>query len=246
MKKILEIKNLCVSRQKKEILKGVTLTIDAGEIHSIMGPNGSGKSTLALTLMGHPACKVTGGSMLFDGQNLTQIPVHERSQAGIFLAFQNPFEVEGVSLREFLYQSYKAKFQADQKPSVITFETLLVEKLKLLYIKPEFVERHLNVGFSGGEKKRAEILQLALLQPKLAILDEIDSGLDIDALKIVCNCLTTLKKDNPTMALIIITHYPRILHYLTPSVIHVMKDGSIIQSGTKELAAKIEADGYKL
>ncbi|MBU1007830.1 Fe-S cluster assembly ATPase SufC [Candidatus Dependentiae bacterium] len=243
MQKLLSINNLHVSIKESEILKGVSLEIASGEIHAIMGPNGSGKSTLALTLMGHPRYAINNGLINFDGKNLLALPVEKRGLSGIFLAFQTPFEIEGISLREFLYQIYLAKHPGS---GVTEFETLLIEKLKILNLKPKFVERHLNVGFSGGEKKQAEILQLAILQPKLAILDEIDSGLDVDALKTVCSCINKIKATNPNLTLIIITHYPRILSYLVPDVVHIMQNGTIVQSGTKELAQEIERGGYSL
>lgn len=242
MQKLLKIQNLHVSVKESKILNGVSIEIAPGQIHAIMGPNGSGKSSLALTLMGHPNYTVTDGSLVFDNQDLTKLPVEKRAQSGLFLAFQMPFEIEGISLREFLYQVHHT---IHPNASVSDFEIKLIEKLKLLNIKPAFVERHLNVGFSGGEKKLAEILQLAMIQPKLAILDEIDSGLDVDALKTVCSCLNKIKAGNPNLTLLIITHYPRILHHLPPDVVHIMQNGTITQSGTKELAEKIEREGYE-
>ncbi|MCK4517337.1 Fe-S cluster assembly ATPase SufC [Candidatus Babeliales bacterium] len=238
----LDIKNLSVTIDKTEILKDLTLAMPKGETHAIMGPNGSGKSTLALTLMGHPKFKITGGSIIFENEDLTKLPVYKRAQAGIFLAFQHPYEIEGVTLRQFLYQAYQAKYK---NAGVREFEKKLVDACKLLNLKPAFVEREINVGLSGGEKKQAETLQLAVLQPKLAILDEIDSGLDIDALKRVCNGINAVKKENPEMTLLVITHYPRILHYLEPHAVHVMREGAIVQSGTKELALELEARGYE-
>lgn len=246
---MLEIKNLKVAisndknSEKKEILHNLSLPIHDGEVHAIMGPNGSGKSSLTLTIMGHPRFEVQSGEILFDGKDVISLPVHERARLGIFLAFQTPYEIEGVTLRDFLYQAYKAQPKNADK-SMSDFESILVDKIRLLGMKPEFVERSLNVGFSGGEKKRAEILQMAVLNPKLVILDEIDSGLDIDALKVICDGILEIKKSNPKMALIIITHYPRILRYLVPNKVHILAHGSIVQSGSKELADRIEAEGY--
>lgn len=245
MEPTLQINNLHVSIKDLTILNGINLTLPTGETHVIMGQNGSGKSTLATTLAGHPAYSITQGSISFNGEDLAKLAIHERAQKGLFLAFQYPLEIEGVSLREFLYQAYQAKQKALKKnANVAEFETLLITQLKNLKMKPAFVERQLNVGFSGGEKKQAEILQLAILQPKLAILDEIDSGLDVDALKKVCACINAIKETNTSLTLLIITHYPRILHYLTPDVVHIMDKGKMVKSGTKDLAHEIEAEGY--
>jgi len=244
MKNLLSIKNLHVSADKTEILKGIDLSLQNSQIHAIMGPNGSGKSTLSKTIVGHPHFTITEGSMFFAGLDLQKLSIPERAHAGIFLAFQNPLEIEGVSIREFLYQAYQAKFHDANRDTMVDFETALEDSLDLLLIDPEFLDRSINLGFSGGEKKRAEMLQLTLLRPKLAILDEIDSGLDVDALKIVCRGVTTIREENPDMAVLIITHYPRILNYLVPDAVHIMSDGKITQSGTKELAQKIEQEGY--
>lgn len=244
MKKLLFIQNLGVAlTDDQQILDNLSLEIAQGEVHALMGPNGSGKSTLAFTLMGHPRYRVTGGSLKLSGQDLTKLSPDERARAGIFLAFQSPLEIEGVSLKELLYQAYQARFP---QSSLEDFETNLVQKIRLLKIKPSLVERSVNSGLSGGEKKQAEMLQLALLQPKLAILDEIDSGLDIDSLKNVCACLNAIREENPELSLLVITHYPRILHYLVPNAVHVMSHGKIVQSGTKELAEEIEREGYSL
>jgi len=238
--------NVCVKDSKTEdskILNNFDLSVKKGEIHAIMGRNGSGKSTLALTLMGHPKYKITNGSIEFFGQDLIKMSIQQRSKAGIFLAFQNPIEIEGVSLREFLYQIY---VDLNKNSGIEEFEKLLVQNMKLLEIKPEFVERSINFGLSGGEKKKAEILQLSILKPKLIILDEIDSGLDVDALKIICNGISKIKEQNREIAILIITHYPRILNYLEPDFVHVMEDGRIKKSGTKQLAQEIEKSGYDL
>ena len=238
MDNLLSIKNLYVKAGDTEILKGLTLEIPAGQVHAIMGPNGSGKSTLSLTLMGHPAYKITDGSVTFQNKNLLTLSTAERSAAGLFLSFQSPPEIEGVSLREFLYQACSM--------NVLSFEKKLVEKIKLLNLPPSFVEKSVNHKLSGGEKKKSEMLQIAMLEPKLIILDEIDSGLDIDALKIVCNGLNAIIKQNPNTTVLIITHYPRILHHISPNAVHVMHDGKIVKSGTMELANEIEKEGYSL
>jgi Fe-S cluster assembly ATP-binding protein len=241
----LSIKNLKVDVEDKKILNGINLEIKKGETHAIMGPNGSGKSTLAFSLMGHPKYKIIEGEVLFNGKNLLELSVHERAQAGVFLAFQYPHEIEGLSLRDFLWQSYSALHAGTEKQlSVQEFQKHLQEKMELLKIKPEFVDSHLNVGFSGGEKKRAEVLQLAVLEPKVVVLDEIDSGLDIDSLKIVCDGINIVKKNNPDIIFIIITHYPRILNYLIPDVVHVMQKGVIVKSGDIQLANELEKEGY--
>ena len=237
MENILTIKNLKASVKETKILSGIDLSVKHGEIHAIMGPNGSGKSSLALSVMGHPKYKITDGSIAFENKDVTSTPVHKRAQAGIFLAFQTPYEIEGVTLKEFLYQICSSR-------SGENFEQSLEKNLKLLNIKPEMLNRSLNVGFSGGEKKQIETLQIAMLKPKLIILDEIDSGLDVDALKIICNTLKKLKEKNQNTSILVITHYPRILHHLEPDFVHIMKDGAIVQSGTKELAYKIEREGY--
>ena len=243
--KILSIQNLHVSVDEKQVLNGINLEINSGETHAIMGPNGSGKSTLAFTLLGHPKYIVTDGLISFDNKRLLEMPVYKRAQAGLFLAFQYPHEIEGISLRDFLRQSYNAMYaNTDKKLSVADFQKHLKIQMELLKIKSEFVDRSLNVGFSGGEKKRAETLQLAVLQPKLIILDEIDSGLDIDSLKIVCDGINEVKKHNSDMSLIVITHYPRILQYLHPDYVHVLQNGKIIRSGDKTLAETLDQEGY--
>lgn len=246
MSLLLAIKNLKVSVDEKEVLKGVELTINTGEVHALMGPNGSGKSTLANTLMGHPRYAVHAGSVTFDGKDVLAMPVHERAKAGIFLAFQYPYEIEGVPLKDFIRQAYNALYGGTERQlGLKAFRQLLEDKMALLKIKPDVIERAVNVGFSGGEKKRAEMLQLAVLRPRLVILDEIDSGLDVDALKIVCECLNAIKQDNPDMAIILVTHYQRILHYITPDFVHIMESGMITLSGDKHLAERIEQAGYE-
>lgn len=241
---MLKIKNLKAAIDKKAILKGVNLTVAPGEIHAIMGPNGAGKSTFARVLAGHPAYEVTEGEALLKGKNLLEMEPDERSHEGLFMSFQYPVEIPGVSNLEFLRAAYNAKQKANQRPeiSLQDFETLLDEKMAAMEVKREFKERNLNEGFSGGEKKRNEILQMAVLAPYIAILDETDSGLDIDAMRIVA--CTVKKLMNKEMGLILITHYQRLLDYIRPNVVHVMVDGKIVQSGGPELALKLENEGY--
>lgn len=242
---LLNIADLTVNVDDKNILKGVTLDIKPGQIHAIMGPNGSGKSTLAYTLMGHPKYEVTGGSATFNGQNLFEMPVDVRAKGGMFLAFQYPFEIAGVPFKDFLRQSYNAWYAGTEKQiGMKAFNQLVQHKMEILKMKPEFVDRMVNVGFSGGEKKRAEVLQLAVLQPKLAILDEIDSGLDVDALRSVCEGLNAVKADDPSVSFLIVTHYQRILDYIKPDFVHIMQDGRIVKSGGPELAQEVDASGY--
>jgi Fe-S cluster assembly ATP-binding protein len=241
MKLILSINNLHASVGNKEILKGVSFSINEGETHAIMGPNGSGKSSLALTLAGHPNYKITSGSLTFKNNDLSALSVSDRAKHGLFLAFQDPAEIEGVALKDLLYNAYFSKYP---NASLNDFEKILSEKMDLLHLKPDFVQRSVNYKLSGGEKKQSEMLQIATLEPSLVILDEIDSGLDIDALKRVCNCLNAIKKSAPATSILLITHYPRILHYIEPHFVHIMKNGTIIKSGTKELSEKIEKEGY--
>lgn len=241
MKPILSINNLYVSVNDKEILKGISLSINEGETHALMGPNGSGKSSFALTLMGHPNYKITSGTILFKNKDLISLSVSDRAKSGLFLSFQDPAEIEGVSLRDLLYQAYCSKFP---NTPFQEFEKKLSQKMTLLHLKPEFLDRSVNYKLSGGEKKQSEMLQIALLEPKLAILDEIDSGLDIDALKRVCNCVNAIKNSSQETSLLLITHYPRILQHIEPNFVHILKDGNIIKSGNKELSEKIEAEGY--
>jgi Fe-S cluster assembly ATP-binding protein len=242
---MLEIRDLHASAGDKEILKGISLSVKPGEIHAIMGPNGSGKSTLAQVLAGHPAFAVTEGKVLFDGRDLLELQPEERAQAGLFLAFQYPVELPGITNAYFLRAAYneirKAKGQEEVDP--MDFLDLLEEKLKVVDWGPEIMQRAVNAGFSGGEKKRNEILQLAVLDPKLAILDETDSGLDIDALRTVAEGINQLRRaDN---AFIVITHYQRLLNYIVPDFVHVLSDGKVVMSGGKDLALELEAKGYE-
>lgn len=241
---ILSVKNLTANIDETPILKGFNLEIKAGEIHAIMGQNGSGKSTFSKVLAGHPAYEVTGGEVTFLGQNLLELEPNERALAGIFLAFQYPLEIPGVSNLDFLRAAYNAKQKSKglEELDVFDFDDLIQEKLDVVKMKPEFLERSLNEGFSGGEKKRNEILQMALLEPRLAILDETDSGLDIDALRIVANGVNQLA--NETNSMLVITHYQRLLNYIVPDYVHVVADGRIIKTGTKELALELEEKGY--
>ena len=243
-KTILEVSGLRAAVDGVEILKGVDLIVKSGEVHAIMGTNGSGKSTLAKVLAGHSAYQVTGGSVLFEGQNLFDLEPEERARAGVFLAFQYPIEIPGVSNSHFLRLAYNTLQSQRGKDELdpLEFEDFVREKMKLLEMNPNFLDRGVNEGFSGGEKKRNEILQMALLEPRLAILDETDSGLDIDALRIVTNGVNKLaNKDN---AIILVTHYQRMLNYIEPDYVHVMRGGRIVKTGGKELALDLETRGY--
>ncbi|KRH97939.1 MULTISPECIES: Fe-S cluster assembly ATPase SufC [Cylindrospermopsis] len=241
---ILSVKDLQAQVDGTPILKGVNLEVRAGEIHAIMGPNGSGKSTLSKVLAGHPTYSVTSGEVVFQGANLLEMEAEERARSGVFLAFQYPLEVPGVSNLDFLRVAYNSHRKAKGLPEVDTFDfdDLVMEKLEVVKMNSSFLERSVNEGFSGGEKKRNEILQMAILEPKLAILDETDSGLDIDALKIVSNGVNQLT--NAENATIMITHYQRLLDYIVPDFVHVMAQGRIIKSGGKELALELESQGY--
>jgi len=237
----LKIVNLHVNVEGKEILKGVDLTIKRGEIHALMGPNGSGKSTLSFALMGHPKYEITKGEAYIDGENILELGVDERAKAGLFLSFQYPSEIQGVSLANFLRTSYNEIKKT--KVNVMDFMKKMYSKMDLLKMDKDFAKRHLNVGFSGGEKKRTEILQMAILEPKYAILDETDSGLDVDALRIVSDGVKSLV--GPEMGVLIITHYQRILHHIKPNKVHILYQGKIIKSGGAELARDIETKGYE-
>ncbi|MDH3270582.1 MAG: Fe-S cluster assembly ATPase SufC [Gemmatimonadota bacterium] len=228
------------------ILKGVDLEIAAGEIHAIMGPNGSGKSTLAKVLAGHPGYEVTSGSVEFRGENLLELETDERSKAGVFLAFQYPVEIPGVSIANFLRAAVQAHLPEGEELDIFDYTDMLTERMEMLDMDVAFAERHVNDGFSGGEKKRNEILQMAMLKPKLAVMDETDSGLDIDALKIVAEGVNKLLAEEPSMGVLLITHYQRLLDYIKPDHVHVMVDGRIVQSGGPEVALELEADGYKV
>ncbi|MDJ0694776.1 Fe-S cluster assembly ATPase SufC [Mastigocoleus sp. MO_188.B34] len=241
---VLSVKDLTAEVDGASILKGVNLEIRLSEIHAIMGPNGSGKSTLSKVLAGHPTYEVTGGEVIFQGQNLLEIEPEERARSGIFLAFQYPLEIPGVSNLDFLRVAYNSKRKAQglEEIDAFDFDDLIEEKLEVVKMDSAFLSRSLNEGFSGGEKKRNEILQMALLEPTLAILDETDSGLDIDALKIVANGVNQLT--SAQNATLMITHYQRLLNYIVPDYVHVMAKGQIIKSGGKELALELESRGY--
>lgn len=244
---LLEVKGVHarVEEEGTDILKGVDLVIRPGEMHALMGPNGSGKSTLAKVIAGHPGYEVTAGEILLDGQSILDMEPDERSRAGIFLAFQYPAEIPGVSISNFLRTAVNARRSEEEGDiGVLDFQAALVEKLNLLKVDKSFAARHVNDGFSGGEKKRNEILQMAMLSPSMAVLDETDSGLDIDALRIVADGVNTLLKADPSMGVLLITHYKRILEYLKPDHVHVMLDGKIAHSGGPELADQLEEMGY--
>ncbi len=245
MAETLDIRNLHVRTEEREILKGVNLTLRQGEVHALMGPNGAGKSTLAYVLMGHPAYEVTEGEVLFKGQNILDLEPEERAHLGLFLAFQYPVAVPGVTIANFLRAALNAKRQAQglEEISILEFRKLLMDKMRLLKMDPAFAGRYVNDGFSGGEKKKAEILQLAVLEPEFAVLDETDSGLDIDALRIVADGINALR--GPERGFLVITHYKRILDYVQPDYVHVMVDGRIVASGGPELADELEAKGYE-
>ncbi|GGE48444.1 ABC transporter ATP-binding protein [Pullulanibacillus camelliae] len=238
----LKIENLHVAIEGKEIVKGFNLEINGGEIHAVMGPNGTGKSTLASALMGHPKYEITEGTVTFEGQDLLEMEVDERARAGLFLAMQYPSEISGVTNADFLRTAINARREEGDEIPLMKFIKTLDKKMDTLDMGEEFAQRYLNEGFSGGEKKRNEILQLMMLEPKLAILDEIDSGLDIDALKVVAKGVNEMR--SPNFGCLIITHYQRMLNYIKPDKVHVMMQGRIVKSGGPELAERLEAEGY--
>jgi Fe-S cluster assembly ATP-binding protein len=242
---LLEVRDLTASVAKHDILHGVNLTVRAGEVHAVMGPNGSGKSTFARVLSGHPAYEVTGGEVTFDGRNLLDLSPEDRARAGVFLGFQYPVEVPGVTNSAFMRLAYNTVGAARGKEELdpLEFDDFIREKMKLLEIDPDFLERSLNAGFSGGEKKRNEILQMAILDPRLSILDETDSGLDIDALRVVANGINQLHTADD--AIVLVTHYQRLLNYIEPDYVHVMENGRIIKTGDKTLALELEKRGYE-
>jgi len=243
MAPLLEIRDLHVSTEDIEILRGVNLSVDTGEIHALMGPNGAGKSTLAGALMGNPVYTVTSGSILLDGQDVTALGADVRSKAGLFLAFQYPESIEGVSVTQFLRQAMAARTEEDV--SVLEVRVLMTEWMERLGMDKSFASRHLNQGFSGGEKKRNEILQMALLKPRVAVLDETDSGLDIDALRVVGRGVHAVRDERPELGVLAITHYQRLLDELIPDFVHLLVDGRIVKSGGPELAKRVEVDGYE-
>ncbi|HCV2705105.1 TPA: Fe-S cluster assembly ATPase SufC [Staphylococcus aureus] len=243
MASTLEIKDLHVSIEDKEILKGVNLTINTDEIHAIMGPNGTGKSTLSSAIMGHPSYEVTKGEVLLDGVNILELEVDERAKAGLFLAMQYPSEITGVTNADFMRSAINAKREEGQEINLMQFIKKLDKNMDFLDIDKDTAQRYLNEGFSGGEKKRNEILQLMMLEPKFAILDEIDSGLDIDALKVVSKGINQMRGEN--FGALMITHYQRLLNYITPDKVHVMYAGKVVKSGGPELAKRLEEEGYE-
>ena len=242
MSATLEIKNLNVSIGDKQIIKDFSLTIPKGEVHAIMGPNGTGKSTLSKALAGHPDYEITSGDALIDGESILDLEVDERSRSGLFLAFQYPMEIPGVSIANFIRAAKNARLPEGEELNAPAYYKELYEKMDMLKIDRKFTSRSVNDGFSGGEKKRCEILQMAMLNPKYAILDETDSGLDIDALKVVSEGVNALR--GPNLGALVITHYQRLLNYIVPDAVHVMYDGRIVKSGGKELALELESKGY--
>jgi len=241
---MLEVKNLQVRAEDKQILRGVTLSVNPGEVHAIMGPNGSGKSTLARALSGHPGYQVTGGEVLYDGRDLLAMPADERAREGLFMAFQYPVEIPGVNNAYFLKAALNArrKQMGLDELDAMDFMTFIKEKAAILQVDQAMLQRSVNEGFSGGEKKRNEIFHMAVLEPRLAILDETDSGLDIDALKIVSSGVNAMRRDD--RAFIVVTHYQRLLNYIVPDYVHVLAGGRIVKSGGKELAVELEERGY--
>lgn len=243
MSNTLEIKNLNVSIGDKQILKDFSLTVPKGEVHAIMGPNGTGKSTLAKAIAGHPDYEITSGEVLIDGEDILELEADERSRAGLFLAFQYPMEIPGVTIANFIRAALNARLPDDEELNAPDYYKSLYEKMDMLKVDRKFTARFVNDGFSGGEKKRCEILQMAMLNPKYAVLDETDSGLDIDALKVVSEGVNSMR--GPELGALVITHYQRLLDYIIPDVVHVMYDGRIIKSGPKELAHELESKGYE-
>ena len=241
---LLEIKDLSVKVEDKDILKGLNLSVNAGEVHAIMGPNGSGKSTLARVLAGHPGYEVTGGTITYDGKDLLELEPEERACEGVFMAFQYPVEIAGINNTYFLKAALNAvrKYRGEQELDAVEFMQLVRGKAKLLEMDQAMLSRSVNEGFSGGEKKRNEIFQMAVLEPRLAVLDETDSGLDIDALKTVSNGVNALR--SPDRAMIVVTHYQRLLNYIVPDFVHVLTEGRIVRSGSRELALELEEKGY--
>jgi len=233
-----------IAEDGTEILKGVDLEVGVGEIHAIMGPNGSGKSTLSKVLSGHPAYEVTEGEVVYKGENLLELEVDERARAGLFLAFQYPIDIPGVSIANFLRTAMQSQ-RPDEEVDIFDFQEKLLDRMALLEMDRTFAERSVNEGFSGGEKKRNEILQMAMLEPTLAVMDETDSGLDIDALKVVASGVNTLHREHGEMSILLITHYQRLLNYIEPDFVHVMVNGRIVKSGGPELAHQLEAEGYE-
>ena len=244
---ILEVRKLHakVADEETKILRGVELKLSRGEIHAIMGPNGSGKSTLAKVLAGHPSYEVTEGEVLYNGKDLLELKPDERARQGIFLAFQYPIEIPGVSIANFLRTAMQAHLEDGEEVDLFEFQDELLDRMELLEVDPSFAERAVNDGFSGGEKKRNEILQMAVLRPKLAVMDETDSGLDIDALQVVAKGVKKLHQEDPEMTILIITHYQRLLNYIQPDHVHVMVGGQIVRSGGPELAEELESAGYE-